>query len=187
MTAELHEPTFFGNREFAIIKEGRMWRHLQFDNIQKLRAFLIQHRPDHVYFSSAKYKMPGEKDMLTKRAGWLGSDLVFDIDNDHLEIPTIDEATYHALMLKDLLINNFGLEISLFTFSGSRGYHIHIRDDKIQFLNNHERGQICEYITGFDIDIDVPVTCDTARLIRLPGSIHGKTGKECRIIKTMEA
>jgi DNA primase catalytic subunit len=33
------------------------------------------------------------------------------------------------------------------------------------------------------VGIDAPVTIDTARLIRLPGSIHGKTMQECRIIK----
>ena len=32
------------------------------------------------------------------------------------------------------------------------------------------------------VGLDVPVTTNLTGLIRLPGSIHGKTGKECRIM-----
>ena len=185
MTADLHEPPHFENREFAVIKDGKMWRHLAFENVQKLRSFLIEHQPTHVYFSSAKYEDPGNNNMMEKREGWLGSDLVFDIDNDHLEDPTIVEAAFHALQLKEVLIKKFGLKDMMFTFSGSRGYHIHVRDECIQKLNNHERQQIVECIERFKIGIDAPVTCDISRLIRLPGSIHGKTGEQCRIIDTL--
>ena len=183
MTADLHEPPMFKNREFAIIKDGRMWRHLAFENVHKLRAFLIEHQPMHVYFSVAKYEDPGNNDMMVKREGWIGSDLIFDIDDDHLPVPTLEEAAFHLVMLKEVLIKKFGLKDITYAFSGSRGYHAHVRDESIQTLNNHERQQITEYIEQFGIGIDVPVTCDTARLIRLPGSIHGKTGKKCEVIE----
>lgn len=194
MTADLHEPPNFNQREFAIIKNSLISpknpagirRHLAFDNVNKLRAYLIQQQPDHVYFSTAKYEQPDAYPMDVKSEGWLGADLIFDIDNDHLEEPTLVEAAFHLLQLKDVLIMKFGLKDIMFTFSGSRGYHAHARDESIQTLNNNERGQIVEYIEQFGIGIDAPVTCDTARLIRLPGSIHGKTGKQCRIIKMLE-
>lgn len=182
MTADLHEPPDFDKREFAIIKEGRMWRHLAFTNVQKLRAFLIEKQPDHVYFSVAKYEDPGNKDMMVKRDGWIGSDLIFDIDDDHLPEATLTEAAFHLVQLKRVLIEKFGLKDIMYTFSGSRGYHAHVRDESIQTLNNHERQQIVEYIEACGVFVDAPVTCDTARLIRLPGSIHGKTGKKCEII-----
>ena len=182
MTAELHEPPFFKNREFAVIKEGRMWRHLSFENVQKLRAFLIEKTPDHVYFSVAKYEDPSNKDMMEKRATWIGSDLIFDIDDDHLPVATLEEAAFHLVMLKEVLTKKFALKEIMYAFSGSRGYHAHVRDECIQTLNNHERQQIVEYIEACGVCIDAPVTCDTARLIRLPGSIHGKTGKKCEII-----
>lgn len=186
MTAKLYEPPMFQNREFGIIKDGRMWRHLSFDNVDKLRAFLIQKMPDHVYFSTAKYENPSERDMVIKKEGWLGSDLIFDIDNDHLDVPTLGEAAFNLLQLNEVLIKTFGLKDLLITFSGSRGYHEHVRDESIQMLNNNERGQIVECVEACGICIDAPVTCDTSRLIRLPGSIHGKTGKQCRIINTLE-
>jgi len=183
MTADLYEPPMFQNREFAIIKDGRMWRHLAFENLDKLRGFLIAHQPKHVYFSTAKYKDPGNQDMIIKRQGWLGSDLIFDIDNDHLANPTLGEAAYNLLQLKEVLENKFAVNDILYTFSGSRGYHAHVRDERIQKLNNHERQQIVEYVESLGICIDAPVTADTARLIRLPGSIHGKTGKACSIME----
>jgi len=190
MTAELHEPPMFKNREFAIIKKSLqspknpagIRRHLQFDNIQKLRAYLIAHSPDHVYFSTAKYENPKGYPMDVKKEGWMGSDLIFDIDDDHLSVPTIQEATFHFVMLKKVLVETFGLKDIMYTFSGSRGYHAHVRDESVQLLNNNERGQIVEYIAELGICIDEPVTADIARIIRLPGSIHGKTGKQCRII-----
>ena len=183
MTADLHEPPDFDKREFAVIIDGRMWRHLAFENVQKLRAFLMEKQPDHVYFSVAKYEDPGNQDMMVKREGWLGSDLIFDIDDDHLPEATLVEAAFHLLQLKKVLIEKFGLKDIMYTFSGSRGYHAHVRDESIQTLNNHERQQIVQYIEQFNIGIDAPVTADVARLIRLPGSIHGKTGLQCRIIE----
>ena len=191
MTAELYDPPMFANREFGIIKDKPtkdnphppMWRHLAFKDIDKLRSFLIQHQPQHVYFSSAKYENPGEKFMPLKKEGWLGADLIFDIDDDHLDEPTIVEATYQLLRLKNVLEMRFALKDIFYTYSGSRGYHAHVHDDCIQDLDKYERRDITDYVMmRFHIGIDPAVTPDSTTLIRLPGSIHGKTGKQCRII-----
>jgi len=195
MTADLHEPPNIHQREFGIVKKGgRMWRHLSFENVDKLRAFLIQNQPDHVYFSSAKYQDPGNKYMIDK--GWLGADLIFDIDLDHLENPTLGEAVNHILKLDNILRKDFALKDLLMAFSGARGYHIHVRDDCIQDLRSYQRREIADYFREYKsekegkvkignknyVGIDTPVTGDISRLIRLPGSIHGKTGEQCRII-----
>lgn len=183
--AKLYEPTDFKHREFAIKKVGqKMWRHLSFESPSKLRSFLIQHCPDHVYFSCAKYEDPSNKDMLEKRKGWLGSDLIFDIDNDVLNPPTLGEAAFQTIRLGNVLRGDFALTKLLTTFSGSRGYHIHVHDECIQSLGGYDRQQIAEYVMSYGIRIDAQVTSDTVRLIRLPGSIHGGTGNECSIINT---
>jgi len=192
MTADLHEPPHIEQREFGVIKKGGgMWRHLSFENMDKLRSFLIQHQPLHVYFSTAKYENPSERDMTIKREGWLGSDLIFDIDNDHLATPTLESAAYNAVKLHDFLKADFGFKDMIITFSGSRGYHIHVRDECVQTFDNHMRAQVMECFREFDdkgrynrryVGLDTMVTPDITRLIRLPGSIHGKTGQECRII-----
>jgi DNA primase small subunit len=147
----------------------------------KLRAFLIEQKPLHVYFSVAKYKDPGNIIMAEK--GWIGADLIFDIDYDALKEPTLGEAAYQVEVLSGILKDKFALKDLTMAFSGSRGYHIHVRDDCIQSLDRNERGQIAEYVMAKGIEIDAPVTCDLSRLIRLPGSIHGKTMQECRVLQ----
>jgi DNA primase small subunit len=72
-------------REFGYLmfKERFMVRHRRFNAISDLRAVLAETVPSDVYHSCAYYENP-DYDMDKK--GWIGSDLVFDIDADH--IPT---------------------------------------------------------------------------------------------------
>ncbi|KPV63806.1 MAG: DNA primase small subunit PriS [Candidatus Bathyarchaeota archaeon BA2] len=61
-----------------------MLRHKGFRRADDLRSFLNTIVPSDVYYSSAYYESP-EKEMRGK--GWLGADLVFDIDADHIPTP----------------------------------------------------------------------------------------------------
>ncbi len=214
MTAPLFEPPMFANREFAFILQKKIYssygwhvdlnnnpqmiRHFAFANVEKLRAFLIEYHPLHCYYSSAKYQYPGVPDMTTKKKGWLGSDIAFDIDKDKLKVPTLKEAKRQSLKLIRILRRNFGLQDLLWVFSGSRGYHVHCRDECIQKLQNPERREIADYFHEFlpgrkhkdgtpmenpkHVQIDIPITCDYTRLIRLPGTIHGGSGQVCELL-----
>lgn len=71
-------------REFGfVLIEGYMLRHKSFGNYAELKNFLKENAPTDAYYSCAYYENP-EADMDKK--GWLGADLIFDIDADH--IPT---------------------------------------------------------------------------------------------------
>jgi len=74
-----------GQREFAylLFKERFMVRHKRFEGIRPLRSMLSETVPSDVYHSCAYYENP---DFDMDKKGWLGADLVFDIDADH--IPT---------------------------------------------------------------------------------------------------
>jgi DNA primase small subunit len=78
-------PTLLDQRElgFLLFKERIMLRHKSFTDISDLKLFLGDTVPSDVYHSCAYYENP-MADMDKK--GWLGADLVFDIDADH--IPT---------------------------------------------------------------------------------------------------
>ena len=78
-------PTLLSQRElgFFLLKGRVMLRHKGFARISDLRSFLSEIVPSDVYRSCAYYENP-EAEMDKK--GWLGADLVFDIDADH--IPT---------------------------------------------------------------------------------------------------
>jgi DNA primase small subunit len=78
-------PTLMSQREFGflLLKERAMLRHKSFTVIRDLKRFLSETVPSDVYHSCAYYENPTfEMD----KKGWLGADLVFDIDADH--IPT---------------------------------------------------------------------------------------------------
>ena len=78
-------PKSFSQREYAFLlfKERAMVRHKSFASPTALRSALRERLPSDVYHSCAYYENP-DADMDKK--GWLGADLVFDIDADH--IPT---------------------------------------------------------------------------------------------------
>jgi DNA primase small subunit len=78
-------PVSLGQRElgFLLFKERIMLRHKAFARIKDLKSFLNENVPSDVYRSCAYYENPAAE---MDKKGWLGADLVFDIDADH--IPT---------------------------------------------------------------------------------------------------
>lgn len=87
---EIQPPTFFERREFGFLlfTEKMMIRHKGFRRIENLRRFLETTVPSDVYYSAARYERP-EESMEAK--GWLGADLIFDVDADHIETPCKNE------------------------------------------------------------------------------------------------
>jgi DNA primase small subunit len=79
-------PSPIERREFAflLIREKIMMRHKGFKSVDGLRNALKNVVPSHVYYSTACYEKP-EEEMDAK--GWLGADLFFDIDADHIPTP----------------------------------------------------------------------------------------------------
>jgi DNA primase small subunit len=79
-------PVSFEQREFAYLmfKERFMVRHNRFESMQTFQKALAKNVPSDVYHSCAYYEKP---DLEMDKKGWIGSDLVFDIDADH--IPTV--------------------------------------------------------------------------------------------------
>jgi DNA primase small subunit len=72
-------------REFGFIMfEGWMYRHKSFKQTDDLREFLQNSVPSDAYYSCVYYEFP-EAEMDRKR--WIGADLIFDIDADHIPTP----------------------------------------------------------------------------------------------------
>ncbi len=82
----IEPPRRFGEREygFAFFKGRIMTRHRQFRSQDELRKFVVDSAPCDVYYSTAYYSNPEEE---MEKKGWLGADLVFDIDADHIPTP----------------------------------------------------------------------------------------------------
>jgi len=163
-SVDLYLPERFGKREwgFMFFEGGFMQRHLAFPSEVSLKDFLVNRVPAHVYHSSAYYKTPDASTMAEK--DWLGADLIFDLDADHIK--GAEGLTYEETLgrvkvefirlIDDFLLSDLGFseEQLVFVFSGGRGYHIHIRDPGVLPLTSHERREIVDYITGRDLDWD---------------------------------
>ncbi len=79
----LEEPIYLHKREIALqsLEDGVYIRHLCFPSMSKLYNYILNEKtPLHLYYSSAYYDDPSNDKMELK--GWLGSDLMFDIDAD---------------------------------------------------------------------------------------------------------
>ena len=92
-SASILPPSSLERREFGflLLEKGVMLRHKGFIDADSLRASLSNIVPSDVYYSSAYYERPEEE---MKAKGWLGADLIFDIDADHIPTPC---ATVHDI------------------------------------------------------------------------------------------
>ena len=155
-------PERFGKREFAFMPFGAklMKRHLSFKKREDFLKFILDMVPAHAYYSSAFYQNPGAPTMEEK--GWMGAELIFDLDLDHLEkkkVKSYEEGLEavkeeFSRLVYEFLMDDFGFEkkyIKLY-FSGGRGYHCHVLDSKVLFLDSSQRREIVDYIIGNDLD-----------------------------------
>lgn len=86
-------PSSMDMREFGFIsfRERMMIRHRGFKNSGELKTFIDSFTPSDVYYSAAYYEKPEEQ---MEKKGWLGADLIFDIDADHISTPCKSEHDY---------------------------------------------------------------------------------------------
>lgn len=161
--AVLDAPPDLTHREFAAFpfsSETLMRRHASFDGEARFREYVRREVPRHVYYSSAYYEFPDHPKMTEKH--WLGADLIFDLDADHLRdaaalsypeqlrrVRTKVQELYDDFLLGDLGVDPGATQL---VFSGGRGYHIHVRDERFRDLTSPERREIVEYILGTGID-----------------------------------
>ncbi|MFB6165530.1 MAG: DNA primase small subunit PriS [Haloarculaceae archaeon] len=167
--ADLTPPPDANEREWGYIPwtEGpgtTMVRHKSLLDLGNLGGFLERERPRHVYFSAGRYDDPGASSMSEK--GWRSSDLIFDLDADHLPSVTLGEDSYAEMLEKckdallrllDFLEDDFGFEDLTIAFSGGRGYHVHVRDAGVLGLERDARREIVDYVRGIGLDFEAVV------------------------------
>lgn len=162
-------PDRFARREFGFMffDKNFVQRHLSFSTPDELRRYMQGNIPAHSYYSTSYYRRPNAPVMDDKE--WLGAELIFDLDADHLD--GAKEMTYAQMVLQireemkhlvdSFLMDDLGFsedQIHI-TFSGGRGYHAHVRTPDIMELGTHERRELVDYITcsGLNIDWVFPV------------------------------
>ncbi len=157
------------NREFGFgdFEKKIAFRHYSFKDPQSLKKYVVENVPIFLNFSSALYKYPDAQPMEKKM--WLGSELIFDLDANDLNLKCQSEHGRNWVcdnclssvknetikLIEDFLVPDFGFsknEISV-NFSGNRGYHVRVNNKDVVDLTSEERRGISGYISGIDIDI----------------------------------
>jgi DNA primase small subunit len=163
--AELKMPHDFEKREWAFVfienlPDFFMQRHISFNSTELFQSFLVKSPPAHVYHSSACYLNPSVE---MEKKGWLCADLIFDIDADHLPLKpgtpmetALRLAKKEIIKLIGILEDDFGVSRRKMkvVFSGGRGYHIHVFDERFRELESPERRELVDYISLNSPEID---------------------------------
>ena len=157
-------PSRFGRREFGFMFFDRNFvqRHMGFARPADINKFMVTQVPSHSYYSTAYYRKPDAPTMEEKI--WLGADLIFDLDADHLV--GADKMSYSEMLAQikkeminlvdSFLLGDLGFsddQVSI-VFSGGRGYHAHIEMNSVLGLGTHERREIVDYVTSNGLNID---------------------------------
>lgn len=196
-------PTF---RQFrvAVERAGGPLRFLKVDDRVKdeetLRSWLLRLAPAHVYFTTSRWLDPqrlGPREFRGKRAGYpiahnilLGQELYFDIDAPgDLGAAKEDAAALLCFLRRE------GLSDLALVYSGNKGFHVHAYDFEPRFLPRlpedprkreaaaqAARADLVTRIVEAGIGIDVEITMDPRRILRLPGTVHGKTFNICEFV-----
>lgn len=152
----------------------QMHRHKSFSSSSELNDYLRGMGPQHAYHSAAYYQYPQAPTMAEKK--WLGADLIFDLDADHLPNPPKTYSGMLAMVKVEIirLVDEFLMDDLGFrerdmdiVFSGGRGYHVHVRDERVKSLKSPERREIVDYILGTGLDPDRVFT-NATRIVEGP-------------------
>jgi len=203
----LYIPPFSTKRQYRVFYErqdGRLIVKKVQDRIRHqgdMQSHLIRHAPLHVYYTTSYWLDPqnlGPKKQRKKKAGYrlasnvfLGQELFFDID-----VPgELDVARGELVRLHRFLRDRFDYSDYVAVYSGSKGFHLYVLDFKLsdhtevpadprerELASQKVKGLLVKDILDAGIIIDAEITIDSRRIIRLPGTIHGKTLNLCQLV-----
>ena len=158
------------SREFGVgtFDTKILSRHLSFKTKEELKGYLVANAPPYISYSTAYYRNPAFRPMENK--GWTGSELVFDLDVDDMDIECqkkhgkswvcencLESVKSETIkLIEEFLMRDFGFsknEIAV-NFSGNRGYHVHIKRESLQSLSRKAREEISDYIAGNGITFE---------------------------------
>lgn len=146
-----------GRREFGVggFRKKIESRHMGFASDSALCNYLVREVPLYISHSMAYYRFPEATPMENK--GWEGGDLVFDLDVHgglFLSGEELEKVKGDALNLERVLSEDFGVaqKEMVKVFSGSRGFHLHVRSEEFLELGGEERREITDYVAGIGFD-----------------------------------
>lgn len=158
--------------------------------VEKVRAYA----PEDVYYDRNHYSGPDQDNVVWQRPD--GMELVFDLDPElagvkkgdrlrsHIDDPLgrsysfteecYEETAAQTRELWQVLERHFE---EVRTFFSGRGFHIHVHDDEAFQMEELERQELADRMVK-KFPIDAKITTGEKEIMRLPGSLHGLTGRK---------
>ena len=161
------------------------------------RKAIARDNPSDIYFSTSSWlepiNLPNLNDETKPHPILLNHLIVFDVDFAPLSLDNLEQARLTTLNLHKWIQKNYNYELMSISFSGSKGFHLFYNDPNrdlfsIENAKDRElavkdnRNKLLQEVLLAGFKVDPRITADTRRIIRLPGSIHGKTGLLCHRI-----
>lgn len=166
-------------------------------SIETFRKSISRDNPSDIYFSTSSWLNPIDLPRLSDEARphpiLLNHLIVFDIDFSPLSLENLEQARTVTVKLHKWIEKNYDYELLSISFSGSKGFHLFYHDPdrtlfSIENPRERENGvkearkRLLQEVLLAGFKVDPRITADTRRIIRLPGSVHGKTGLLCHRI-----
>jgi len=167
-------------------------------DINGLYKNIIINIPFNAYFTPVKWLNPiyvaHNKDELDVM---LSSPLYFDIDMSEFYPPHYSEVKNNTLELVQFIEHEYHQKPDLILFSGRQGFHLHYwnwdfseivsltpRKRILKFIST--RKKILESINDKKIIVDTNITADPFRIMKIPNTLHGKTGLLAKSTENIE-
>jgi len=157
----LIDANFFRCREFSFTLAGDIYiRYLSFRDAEEMKREIIAKQP-HKMDLGAVYNLAPDKHNSIKNKSFqpVQRELVFDIDlTDYDEIRTSASGTditrrcwqfmsVAVQVLDRALREDFGFKDILFVYSGRRGIHCWVCDERARMLTDQQRSAVAKYLT----------------------------------------
>ena len=169
----------------------------RFSSGAALSRYFGERPPADLYVSTSAWldpvDLPSLRDHSRPAPVLLDHFVVFDLDLGPFSLRRLEEVRARTSRLVSWLSAHTDLDLVQVTFSGSKGFHVVLRDpDRTPFsipdpgereaAVREARKALLEEVMAAGHDVDPTVTADTRRIIRLPGSVHGATGWACTVL-----
>jgi len=200
--AELHlDDVKFRHFRFDLFSRRVRFERIRdiFRSESELREKICQVVPRNAYHTPVKWLNPiYVAKTKTEIDVMLSSPLFFDIDLDLTVAKSFGVARDTTVDLIGFIEDRFDRIPDLIVFSGRQGFHVYYWDwdfDKlVQLAPNEriecfikERMKILKELERAGITVDPTVTADPFRLMKIPNTLHGKTGLIARPVENISA
>lgn len=180
-------------------QSGGRWvmANRRFSGGPALQRHLADRPPSDLYVSTSAWldpvNLPGLRDETKPAPVLLDHLVVFDLDHGPFSRKRLEEVRRRTSSLLHWLEEHTELVLLHVSFSGAKGFHVVLRDpDRAPFSQadprvreqavRAHRQTLLQEVLAAGHAVDPTVTADTRRIIRVPGSLHGRTKWACTVL-----